>query len=100
MATINALPYTSKQAKVFVIAEDDGTKTLMYQNHPIAILQSNHWLELVPGCSKSARYHQENFVRTYAPNVSLEVVNILRVNHLAINTDTGEVSSHSNLLGI
>ena len=97
---IHSLPYASKQAKVFVVVEDDDTKTLFYQNHPIAILQSNHWLELVPGCSKYARYYQEVFVRTYAPNVSLETVNIMRANHLAINTDTGEISSHSHLLGI
>ena len=99
MATIQRLPYDTKRSKAFVIIEDNGDKFLVFRNTPIAVLRADNWLALSPGCSRSAYHHQTSFVSKYAPNVTMDIIYIMRANQLSYNIETGAVSTQT-ILGI
>lgn len=100
MTTVQRLPYCSKRAKAFVVLADNGDKLLVFRNQPIAILRFDNWLELMPGCSRSAIHYQTSFVSVYAPNVSMDTLYIMRANQLALNVETGDVSTQQRTFGI
>lgn len=84
---LSAMPYAQAHIKIL----DDGSVHLFSYVTRVAIYRPDKWLMVTGLSSMTTRRHISAFLKEYVPSVDFQMAKYLVQEHLAYNTETGEV---------